>query len=78
MALWPAAAIPAHLWTEMLTEGPTDTTRHMVCVAFMTVAALPVLAVCSTLLYISLQLHGGVVAAIHRSRLAADPVDHRG
>jgi hypothetical protein len=26
MALWLAAAIPAHLWTEMLTEGPTDTT----------------------------------------------------
>jgi hypothetical protein len=50
----------------------------MVCVAFMTVAGLPVLAVCSMLLYVSLQQHGGMVAAISRSRLAADPVDHRG
>ncbi len=61
LALWLSAAIPACLWTEMLTEGAADTTRHMVCVAFLSVAGLPVLAACSVFLHLSLRSHGGVV-----------------
>ena len=64
LALWLAAAIPACLWLEMLTDGAADTTRHMVCVAFLTVMGLPVLAACSAFLGISLKRHGGVVVAL--------------
>lgn len=81
MALWLAAAIPAHLWTEMLTEGSGDTTRRIVCVAFMTVVGLPVLAVCSALPYDSLKRYGGFVAVITatgRARFSAGHTGHDG
>jgi hypothetical protein len=78
LALWLAAAIPAHLWTEVLTEASGDPTRRMVCVAFMTVAGLPVLAVCSALLYDSLKKHGGFVAAIAATGRVRLPGGHAG
>ncbi len=56
LALWLSAAIPALVWTEMLTEGAEDTARHLACASFLTAVGLPVLVVCSGLLCLSLRV----------------------
>jgi hypothetical protein len=60
LSLWLALAIPAHFWTESMTEGGVETTRHLTCVAFLTAIGLPVLAVCSSLLLTALRSSPGI------------------
>jgi hypothetical protein len=76
LALWLAVAIPAHFWAEMFTEGAVETTRHLICVAFMTALGLPVLVACAALLFTSLKSSAAILppAPQRAARQSREPV----